>query len=253
MSHRYWWEHSTDEPLGQPGCIVGRMQRDSCHGLAFASAHTISADAVPPRQSGPAKQFPQLRWPLPRPSNYRVPGCPTAQAPYHGARPAKLLRKLRAIASSTIDANRLPSVRNVTQRQPIPGRPVSLASLTVRQRIPCPSHAQVRQRGQWKITRYRVIATVPSVAPLQYACPMLWRLNRQPCPRTNLAVTPSGNSSFAVLVRILADTLSAATSAVAWPVAEDPSALLRNGKSQDPPSTRSRSCATSALPCRKLS
>ena len=29
-------EYSTDEQRRQPGCIVGRMQRDFCHGLLAA-------------------------------------------------------------------------------------------------------------------------------------------------------------------------------------------------------------------------
>ena len=28
-----YWVYSTDEQRSQPGCIVGRMQRDFCHGL----------------------------------------------------------------------------------------------------------------------------------------------------------------------------------------------------------------------------
>ena len=109
---------------------------------------------------------------------------------------------------------------------------MATASLTIRHRIPCLSNAPQRLRGRWKIVRYppsalpEMLPRYPvqrhcdgaTVAPLQYSCPMLWRSNRPPCSRANLAVTPSGVSSFAVPVRDLADTLNAAIRVVIRPV-----------------------------------
>ena len=42
-------EYSTDEQRSQPGCIVGRMQRDFCHGLLV---HGLGVGAEYPEQAG---------------------------------------------------------------------------------------------------------------------------------------------------------------------------------------------------------